>query len=194
MMGKDLTPAQYQKWLKSKGQSPIHGIDDVISGSMQAKKTKQETIIIALFYAYARCLRDRRKEGDRRQSFTRRDYMKYKKEEDPTYRVIERTFGTWSKAVATLPTPEDEPRLIIDLKEISMMKLSKIMKRVAKANKVDSVGEVTAQMYRNYASKHEGVPDWKTFARYYGYGEKWTLLKEAASEYTYRKDALKRDS
>lgn len=60
----------------------------------------------ALVHAYSESIDYYRGHGKTWRGLTRRDYMKFKREDDPTYRSIERVLGSW-KAFTNL-IPEDE--------------------------------------------------------------------------------------
>ena len=148
------------------------GDNDLINEVSQKTSQKDsfyEKLTQALYYAYANLLIDRREKGDMSTSFSRRDYKKYKKDNDPSISTIERHLHGWGNVAKLLPIENVEymkhlrtPRRRGDM-NLSFSEFYDILESIATSNSKESILEVTAKEYREYA-KENSIPDWRTFA------------------------------
>jgi len=88
----------------------LNGIDDILDEDNFLSNETWEKILEAVIRAYSIVIIEREKEGNFYTGFSRREYMKYKREEDPHYRTIESFLGNWSVVKNILPVESKTSR------------------------------------------------------------------------------------
>lgn len=123
----------------------------------------------AVYNAYAQLLFERRQRGDLSTSFSRRDYMKYKRPQDPSTSTIERSLGGWANVAKLLPIEDtNNMRHLRSAKlqsrdDLGYERFYSILEDIALSVGKESPLFVSSREYKAYAKEHL-VADWRTFA------------------------------
>lgn len=141
----------------------------VVSPNISTENTFYVKLTDAVYYAYANLLIDRQSRGDMDTSFSRRDYNKYKKKEDPSVSTIERHLHGWGNVAKILPIEDVSFMKHLrkpqkgNFTDLSFTEFYDILDDIASSNDKNSILDITAKEYREYAKENE-IPDWRTFA------------------------------
>jgi len=163
---------EYPKKVKIIKINKINKNNDLISavsGELSDSDSFYKQLTQALYYAYANLLIDRQDRGDLSTSFSRNDYKKYKRDEDPSVSMIERRLHGWGRVAKILPIENIEGMKHLrsprkgNNSDLSYSKFYDILDNIAVSHNKDSILEVTAREYRKYATENN-IPDWRTFA------------------------------
>lgn len=172
----------------------LDGIDDLLDEGNFIDNKKWESIVNAVIYSYSMALIDRKQKGDVYTGFSREDYMDYKKETDPHYRVIERFLGDWSTVKNLLPVPSKFSRQKFTTGKYSRDDVISHLKNAAKYNNKDSFTSLKVREYDEYREHSDDpVPGWRFYSQRFGYGTRWKDFIHGMAEYDYRRDVLKNE-
>lgn len=171
----------------------LSGIDDILDEDNFLSNKTWEEILEAVVRAYSIVIIKREKEGNFYTGFSRKEYMKYKREEDPHYRTIENFLGSWSVIKNILPVGSQKSRQKFSDNDYDKETVIRYLNEASKYFNLQSFTELTIKQFDEYRMiSSDNIRSWRFYSRLFGYGDKWKSFLTAMGEYSFRKDVTER--
>lgn len=176
--------------MKEKNIERIDGVDNILDDENFSQENYSSVITEAVVRAYAVVMSEREEKGNIYRGFSRKDYEKYRREQDPHYRSIERVLGSWTLVKNIIPVNKIDSKQKVPWEKYSLDNVYQLFSDIAKYNGVP-ISKITISNFDNYRDNHRHleIPRWISYAHALGYGYRWKEMVRDTLKKKYIKDS-----